>query len=456
MPSRLERSYAVRPLGEGMDPRLYPYQQAAVESVIKGWHQHAIFGHHPGKGKTPMALCAANEALKLGGQVIVVCPPAIVDQWALRVKEWCLIEPNIVRHGRGVREALTRDGLTIVPDSIIHHQVGPIRPHATIIIDEVHRFKERSAVRTRAVFGGKRTNVFFGDRTEDVVFAGLTTQAARILALTGTPVIASPVDLFPVLCAMKFPEARTFKGYTERYCPPYKVQVHTGRQVIETSKYDRVQNIEELARKLREAYIIRPALEAYEDQLPSVRTEIFPVDIDDPADVPEGTILDATSFNDPALAQVRRLTGINKASAAKAYLETLIAGGDRPIIWCWHQEVAMKIASDLGCPYIHGGVPIPVRQDRCRQFISGAHSAMVLTIAAAGTGLDGLQHATDLCVFVEEAFTPAENEQALARIHRLGQRGSVRRVRVVSRTLVDRVVEQANIRKAANAEGTLQ
>jgi len=439
-----------------MDPRLYPYQQAAVESVVRGWHRHAIFGHHPGKGKTPMALCVANEALRLGGQVIVVCPPAIVDQWALRVREWCAVEPTIARRGREVCAALTRDGITILPDSIIQYQVGAIRPHATVIIDEVHRFKERSAIRTRAVFGGKRTNVCLGDRCEDVVFAGLTNQASRILALTGTPVISSPVDLFPVLHAMNFPEARTFKAYTERYCPPYKVQIHTGRRVIEEVKYDRAQNLEELARKLREFCMIRPTLEAYEDQLPQVRTELFPVDIDDPSDVPEDACIDAASFNQPALAEVRRLTGINKASAAKPYLETLIAGGDRPIIWCWHQEVAVKLAHDLGGQFIHGGVPIPIRQDRCRRFISGAFPALVLTIAAAGTGLDGLQHATDLCVFVEEAFTPAENEQALARIHRLGQYGSVRRVRVVSRTLVDRVVEQANIKKAANAEGTLR
>jgi SNF2 family DNA or RNA helicase len=234
------------------------------------------------------------------------------------------------------------------------------------------------------------------------------------------------------------------------------VQIHTGRRVIEEVKYDRAQNLEELARKLREFCMIRPTLEAYEDQLPQVRTELFPVDIDDPSDVPEDACIDAASFNQPALAEVRRLTGINKASAAKPYLETLIAGGDRPIIWCWHQEVAVKLAHDLGGQFIHGGVPIPIRQDRCRRFISGAFPALVLTIAAAGTGLDGLQHATDLCVFVEEAFTPAENEQALARIHRLGQYGSVRRVRVVSRTLVDRVVEQANIKKAANAEGTLR
>jgi SNF2 family DNA or RNA helicase len=79
-----------------------------------------------------------------------------------------------------------------------------------------------------------------------------------------------------------------------------------------------------------------------------------------------------------------------------------------------------------------------------------------MSIASMGTGIDGLQHATDLCVFVEESFTPAENEQAVARLHRTGQKNPVRAIRITSNTTIDHVIRAANERKTTTAEGALQ
>jgi SWI/SNF-related matrix-associated actin-dependent regulator 1 of chromatin subfamily A len=43
------------------------------------------------------------------------------------------------------------------------------------------------------------------------------------------------------------------------------------------------------------------------------------------------------------------------------------------------------------------------------------------TIGACGTGLNGLQEASQRAVFVESSYVPGQNVQAEDRLHRIGQ-----------------------------------
>ena len=97
-----------------------------------------------------------------------------------------------------------------------------------------------------------------------------------------------------------------------------------------------------------------------------------------------------------------------------------------------------------------------VRIDKIDQFVQGAAPALVLSIASMGTGFDGLQHASSLCVFVERSFNPSDNEQAIARVHRTGQINPVRVLNIESQTVIDFVIESANTRKTHTATETLK
>lgn len=443
------RSRAVAPLAPGMDPRLYPYQQAAVEQKLRGWRRHLILAHHPGAGKTPMAIATVATAVAMGSPLTIVCPPSICDQWARRVSEWMNGEPAAVCRSPAQVKTHARARVAIVPDSMIHLITEAPPEGRVVVVDEVHRFKERGARRTRALFGG---------RCGDVRYPGLTNNSAFIVTLTGTPVISSPADLYPMLRALGFEDARhSFEAFCEQYCPPYPVQIRTPKGVYSELRYDRPINLPELAHKLRTAFLVRPKKDDYLDQLPPLRFETFHLNVQDTSDPvllalnPQAV---ADDQNSECIATLRKQVGMQKAYTARDIIDELIDGGDRPVIFAWHREVVERIANGHNLGFVHGGV-----QDRdavIERFSLGDYKGLVLSIAACGTGLDGLQKITDSVMFMEESFSPHENEQAIARVHRTGQVNPVRVLAFRSDTIIDRAVAAASAKKTANAEGTLQ
>lgn len=426
-------SFAVKPTSDEQDPRLYPYQKAACEQYAT--RRHVLLGHHPGAGKTPMGIQALKAAWLRKEPAIVVCPPNLVRQWRDKLMTWM---PGY----EGV-------GVSVIPDSMIHHQRSAFRYGGTIVIDECHRFKSRQSRRTRALFGGKY---------KDTKFPGITTGAKHIIALTGTPVISSPIDLFPLLRAMGFEDAKTFTGFCDKYCPPYQAPVYGGHMEW---RYDKPKDLDVLRRKLRETVLIRPKREEYLAQLPNLTFDTHYVDIPDPSDeysVDEiATAFAAPMEGDVPLSILRKEVGMRKARESIGFLTDLIEGGEKPLIWCWHREVADTIAAQIpGALSVHGGHDVGVRIDKIDQFVQGAAPALVLSIASMGTGFDGLQHASSLCVFVERSFNPSDNEQAIARVHRTGQINPVRVLNIESQTVIDFVIESANTRKTHTATEALK
>lgn len=443
------RSRAVTPLAPGMDPRLYPYQQAAVEQKLRGWRRNLLLAHHPGAGKTPMAIATAATAVAMGSDLTIVCPPSLCDQWAKRVSEWMNGEPSVICRSGAQVKTHARARVAIVPDSLLHLITEAPPEGRVVVIDEVHRFKERSARRTRALFGGKH-----GDNR----FPGLTNNSAFIVTLTGTPVISSPADLYPMLRAMGFSDAcKSFESFCEQYCPPYPVQIRTAKGIYSELRYDKPINLPDLANKLRTSFLVRPKRDDYLDQLPPLRFENFYLHVEDTAD-PVLMALDpgavAEDDGNDSIAALRREVGMKKAVAARDPIADMIEGGDRPVIFAWHRDVVERIALDHNLAFVHGGTND--RDAVIERFALGDYKGIVLSIAACGTGLDGLQRISDSVMFVEESFCPHENEQAVARVHRTGQVNPVRVLRFRSDTLIDRAIEAASVKKTANAEGTVQ
>ena len=411
----LERSFAVQPLGA---PRrgwewLYPYQQAAVEQF--SMRRHLLLGHEPGLGKTAMGLCLSTLPGPCERAVIVV-PPAVLDQWWVQWQR--RIEDrrvHVFRTVAAVRSILNEHGtISLGPDSLVH--LVRQDPMDTLVIDEVHRFKGRDTRRTKALFGR----------------GGLARRAGRVVALTGTPLLASPIDLYPMLRTMAPDIAPNLPDFASRYCPPVSRYIPGLSRSITT--YPNGTNLPELATRLRRSVLIRPSVRDCGLQLPPLRYEQVRVPVIDPAGgmfteeeltavfMQEGPLA-AAAESDPVFGELRRLTGMAVATAAIDWLVTLVESGARPLIWCWHREVAEFIASRLeGCALVHGGVNPVTRRQILDDFVSGRRNSVVATIAASGTGVDGLQAATSTCVFVERSYTPAENDQATARVHRIGQR----------------------------------
>jgi SWI/SNF-related matrix-associated actin-dependent regulator 1 of chromatin subfamily A len=432
----------------GAFTRLFPYQQAALEQAPL--REHLLLAHAPGLGKTPMALAM------LADDAVVICPPTIARQWAAKMLEWTGVTPELLVTGKAVADvARYRRGPVIVSDSLLHLIPSSVET-TRLIIDEVHRFKSLDTRRSVYLFGGTY-------RSTKVV--GLATRSERVIALTGTPLQSSPIDLYPLLRRCAPAIAPSFSAFTNRYCPVTEMRVPGAPWPIK--RYDlKVQNLDEFAFKLRSTVMIRPPTAECQAQLPPLLEDSFWLSVDDPAEGIDDEQVIAVLAGDgvaseqskTAMATLRRETGLAKARAdvLLAWLRDLMEGGERPILWCWHQDVANYLGDYFHMPVIHGGVPMEVRHLAISAYQQGVGPGLVLTIGAASTGLDGLQHSGTLCVFVEQSVNPNDNEQAVARLHRTGQTRGVRVVRVRTRTVIDRSIEAILRRKIGVITETLR
>lgn len=425
-----EPSASWRPVSDLLPRPLFAYQEAGLEG-LQG-RRHMLCALHPGAGKTPMALAA--PILQAHEHVFAVVPPAIVGQWRTRACEWGYPAEAVgtVTTRSEAQAFVPSRQLTIIADSLLGYL--RMNPCDLLIVDECHRFKVSQANADKAP--SSRALALLGRN-------GLVSMAGKVLAMSGTPAPNGPVELYPWLARLAPHIAPTWAEFTARYCPPYERML--GRHAIKM--FDRAINVQELNRELRSSILFRPPREAVLAHLPIRRDEVFgvnawtsaiPVDVATAAFLEGGEVADS-----PGMSESRILLGMEKARLALPFLQTLVDGGDRPLVWCWHREVAEFLAHNLEVPAIHGGMTPEDRRNTAGLFVAGRASGLVATIAASGTGLDGLQHATDLAVFVERSFVPGENEQAEARIYRTGTHAPVRFIRIEAPDNLDVALDRA-------------
>lgn len=292
--------------------------------------------------------------------------------------------------------------------------------------------------------------MFYGSTLEPA----LAQRADKILCMSGTPMPNTPIDLYPFLhqCAPSI--APNFTEYSARYCPGEKEWVWRGNRRQEIIVYKTAINKDQLARKLRETAMIRPLRQHILAQLPPLREEDYTLKLGIKSGRSVEQILaewKKYGKDDPALATERKDLGALKAKAVIPYLETVIDGGDCPIIWTWHREAAEMIAAALKLPLVTGGMLPQQRDDAIQAFISGRAKAIVCTIGAAGTGVDGFQGRTDLAIFVESHYGAVEMEQAIGRLWRTGQTNKVRIIYVKADHAIDYAIDEARGRKRDDA-----
>jgi SWI/SNF-related matrix-associated actin-dependent regulator 1 of chromatin subfamily A len=126
------------------------------------------------------------------------------------------------------------------------------------------------------------------------------------------------------------------------------------------------------------------------------------------------------------IAEARRLMGMALAPQIIDYAADFLEGSEEKlVIFGWHLDVLAMFEEGLsrfGTVVIHGGKSPNARQKAVDDFISQAHTRVFIgNIQAAGTGLDGLQKVCSRCYLAEPDWVPAQNEQAVARLDRLGQ-----------------------------------
>lgn len=411
---------------EGMLLPLYPFQEDGV-SFVEAYKGRALIGDQMGLGKTIQSLAW----LKLHPELrpaIVVCPASLKLNWA-REARICIGEEAEVIQGRPNGHIPSGD-ILIVNYDVLSNQTETVEQNGVkrkeekkgsgwaevlptpkvVILDEAHYIKSSKTARTKAV---KR----------------LCKGVKNVIALTGTPILNRPIEMFNALNLLAPTIFRSYWNYAQRYCAPK----HNGFGW----DFSGTSNTEELHELLTHTVMIRRLKKDVLPQLPSKVRSVVPLDIrgvDEEYRRAEEDFLgwlkeiapERLEGGERAEALVK--IGVLKRLATKAklpqcidWIEDFLEQGEKLVVFCTHHDTIDTLARHFGeqAVVVDGRVSIEQRQRAVDRFQSGKDSLFIGNIKAAGIGLT-LTAASNTC-FLELEWSPGIHDQAEDRVHRIGQ-----------------------------------
>ena len=397
---------------------LRPYQVEGVETIAKhiAKRKGTLLADDMGLGKTVQSLLGAYA----GGcnRLLVICPKSVIYNWEREVEKWLGWPCHHFDKNQPIPD---KPRVFIVPWSQVtaaKKKLLKARFRASVvIIDEAHFMKEPGSQRTRAVIGNIINRNWRG-----IIQCG----SVPPIMLTGTPILNRPIEMQTLLATLGAEFAKNREAYGLKYCKR--------PQQFDPKGYDfkGARKIPELSQRIKEAGVIRRLFEDVGEQLPPVT--FTPVVIDPDTNqrkliTQENKLRSSPEFGeaDPVvfeeISEVRAELAETKIPATKDHVTEILdqlPEDKGVVVFAHHRDLIVGIAEALGGIAIHGGHNSEQRQALLDSFM--CHSrVIVLSIAAMGTGVDGLQHKSYTCVFAEFNWTPAELTQPIGRLKRIGQ-----------------------------------
>lgn len=425
-----------------------PFQLAGIRYALD--RAHALIGDEPGLGKTVQAIGVANA---IGARrVLVICPASVRLNWRREIRNWSTIPRvsvyPILKSSDGVSP--TAHYLVVSYDlartEAIHRSLMALN-YDLLVIDEAHYLKTPDARRTQAIFGGGH-----GAFARDF----LAKRARKIVALTGTPLPNRPRECYTLVRALCWDAVDwiSYERFLHRYNPSFtwpsgRVEERQGR-------------LPELQARLRCNLMVRRLKAEVLHDLPEKRYEL--VYVEETGQVKKALQAERLLDIDPLhlenadadilgqISTVRRQMGEAKAPLAVEHIKMLLDGGlDKVVVFAWHRSVLDLLQQglrDLGTVRVDGQSTAVQKHRAVEQFISDPGCRVFMAnMQAAGVGIDGLQKVCQYAVFAESSWTPADNEQAVDRLHRHGQRSSVMAQFLVAPGSLDERIIGTAIRK---------
>lgn len=429
------------------DQELWPFQRASIDYALS--RPHCLIGDQPGLGKTPIAICIANEMR--AQRVLVVCPASIRLQWVDRIRQWSTMhvsyEPELISPitNTAIYQAVTtsRGGINplaswVVVSWELVRSPGVWRAltqheYDLLILDEAHYAKTVDAARSRAVFGGGRKPVA----------APLIECASRTIALTGTPLPNRPREAFN-LCRHLCWESIDFlseRAFNERFNPRKLNQVESRDGTTKVWVDEAVGRTGELQNRLRTHFMVRHLKRDVMTQLKMPIYDLVRVNetkavkealeaerlLDIPEDLFEGfENIEVLGH----IAEARRLMGLAMAPQIADYARMCLDGGEEKIvIFAWHINVLDIFESKLasyGVLRVDGTDGPKAKYRKVQEFINDPEKRVILgNTLSLGTGTDGLQFVCNHALLAEPDWVHGNNEQCFDRLDRGGQSRTV-------------------------------
>jgi SWI/SNF-related matrix-associated actin-dependent regulator 1 of chromatin subfamily A len=451
-----------------------PFQPAGVEYALQ--RAATLIADPPGLGKTAQAFGVINADDTIN-TVLIICPAYLKAHWARQYEEWCVADLTVGIAG-SVKEKTVEDGKTKYrntlkwPDTqvvIVNYDLLPrfykqIRAMTwdLLIADEAHYLTNVKAIRTKNIIG------YRGGKKPDWIEP---IQARRKLFLTGTPLTARPVDLWPLLRVLD-PKGlgADYMRFVRRYCDAKNNGF--GLDVSGAS------NLEELQQIMRKRFMVRRDKMTVLKDLPPKRRQIVPLPKAGLERITEEELdafqrllsaFERTLGRPPNQEEVWRweslsaaiedkfqnLSGLEyqevvgrlgsdaevafeqmskareqlaraKVKMVVEYVNSLLDQGEKVVLFCVHKAVASAFYEQFGdsAVLVTGALQADKRQHAVDRFQTDPNCRTLIgNIQAAGTGFT--MTAASHVVFAEFSWLPSDMEQAEDRLWRIGQQNDV-------------------------------
>lgn len=436
--------------------QLYPHQQQVVAAVLAG-KRSIYIADEPGLGKTASAILslAASESKRS----VVVVPSIVKTNWRREFEKWNPSARVQVISGKKPVEIAPDAEVIILNYELLEAHAESLSSWAptALVVDEAHYVKNYRAKRSQAL---------------ETVNRALAPSSLRIF-LSGTPIPNRVIELASPLINLGW--MNSFGGF-HRFGARYTAG--------EGARFDGSKNTEELHERLLETGMIRRRKTDVVD-LPSRSVNDLPITLstDDARSVKvaqkallialERSVKEAAKKNSTQVsAQLIRATvadrlasggaGFSELGALRMALgkakipliarqaEDLLSAGEPVVVFAHHREVVTEVADRLGkegrkVGVIIGGQGSEKNQRVMDAFQNGDLDAVVASTSAAGVGIT-LNRASQV-VIGELAWNGAQEDQAIDRVHRIGQERPVTAWRIIAEGTIDGQLSAAITRK---------
>jgi len=377
-------------------PSLLPYQEEGIEWLLQ--HPRAILADQMGLGKTAQAISLARTTKS--DSTLVLCPASLVLNWHREMDMWW------------------RDGsYQVIPYSQLKkYKTDLAQFWGFLVLDESHYLKNPKAKRTRHAFGFRQ-------------WKGI--QASRVVALTGTPLVNRPMELYPLLNFLHPGQWGSRHAFGLRYCGGWKAPWGWD--------YSGATSLDELRGRLQTVMLRRTKDEVL-TELPEKRRQVIELPGHTRGDVlvrkwdeavdPSMSFEEAMSafrkskVDFSSASALRRQQGEEKLPFVTAHLEDAIASSGKVVCFAHHRSVLESLCLHFShcAVLLYGGMSAEAKQKAVDIFQNDPKCKLFIgQIQSAGVGLT--LTASSHVVFAELDWAPMD--QAEDRCHRIGQQGSV-------------------------------
>ena len=452
---------AIRDRPDMYDGRLPLYDFQKIGAMFMRASDGTLLADVPGLGKTIQTIAALET---LPGPFLVLCPASLKYGWMNEIKKW---EPGasvlIVEGKPSEREykwkyaGIGKVKYIIANYELLLRDLALIKPVAwsAIVCDEATRISNARAKTVKSL-------------------RQLT--AAKRIALTGTPVSNTPIDLWSIVDWIRPGYIGTFPQFKDTYV----VTDWWGN----TTGYI---NLDDLSAKISPLMLRRTKEEVFKDfPAKTIENVVFELSSEEKL-VYEGVLKRILIEIDEYLTKIDHRTlsiipvkmlrlkqatdhvallgdkalemGSSKMNALEEILEPIIASGEKVIIFTQFVEMAKIMNNILSLSYggiemIYGDVKPEERQEIVKRFNTEQDRQILIMTEAGAYGLN-LQGASYV-VHYDAPWSVAKLMQREDRAHRIGQTKPVTVYNLIAKNTIDEYVAAVLHKKHKTSQDILK